>query len=268
VVDLEMAFDNSNGQGVVGFTTDNTPTTGNPQDVETGFEFSIPLDEIGAVGGTDVKMLVFINGTVHDFASNQFSGDGVLQGNLAGFGFDLEGNPNVDLSMIDGNQFVTISIPSTVTGDFNNDTVWDCDDIDALTAAIAGMSTDLSFDMNGDGAITLADVTDADVGWLAVGGANNPADTGGNPFLNGDANLDGTVDGQDFLTWNDTKFSPTDAWCFADFNADGTSDGADFLIWNTNKFQSSDQFASVPEPGSGLMVLLALSLFGFVPRRC
>ena len=33
----------------------------------------------------------------------------------------------------------------------------------------------------------------------------------GNPYLLGDANLDGTVDGQDFLIWNSNKFQNADA---------------------------------------------------------
>ena len=58
-------------------------------------------------------------------------------------------------------------------GDFNGDGFWDCVDINALTSAIATMNPDLSFDMNGDGALTYADIT-AETGWLAVAGANRP----------------------------------------------------------------------------------------------
>jgi hypothetical protein len=135
-----------------------------------------------------------------------------------------------------------------VDGDFNNDGQWDCADVNALTAAIASASTDLSFDMNGDGVITLADVTDASVGWLAVGGANNPGATNGNPFLAGDADLSGAVDGSDFGIWNSNKFTSVSAWCSGDFNADGAVDGSDFGTWNANKFQSSADGSMVPEP--------------------
>lgn len=167
---------------------------------------------------------------------------------------------NVKLELID---------LATVNGDFNDDQAWDCADIDALTAAIAGGSTDLSFDMNGDGSLTRADITDASVGWLAVGGANNPADTsGGNPFLEGDADLDGTVDGNDFLTWNMNKFTPLAAWCSGDWDANGMVDGADFLIWNTFKFQSSDGVSAVPEPAAlSCWWLACLGLAGWRRRR-
>ena len=76
----------------------------------------------------------------------------------------------------------------------------------------------------------------------------------GNPYLLGDANLDGTVDGQDFVQWNANKFSSMPAWCAGDFNADGTVDGQDFVIWNNNKFTTADQQA-VPEPALSLLLL-------------
>ena len=112
--------------------------------------------------------------------------------------------------------------------------------------------------MNGDGSVNLADVEDAGVGWLAVGGANNPGATGGNAFLVGDATLDGTVDGLDFIRWNDNKFTVVAAWCSGDFNADGTVDGLDFIRWNNNKFTSSDAAVTVPEPAGWLLVFLGL----------
>ncbi|MEM7316150.1 MAG: PEP-CTERM sorting domain-containing protein, partial [Planctomycetota bacterium] len=143
-----------------------------------------------------------------------------------------------------------------VTGDFNQDGAWDCDDINALTTAIAGGSTDLSFDMNGDGAVTIDDIAGAGTGWLAVGGSNNPAETGGNPFLGGDANLDGVVDVSDFGVWNSAKFTQNSNWCGGDFNADGVVDVSDFGTWNANKFTSSSTPAAVPEPAAFGMLLL------------
>jgi hypothetical protein len=56
----------------------------------------------------------------------------------------------------------------------------------------------------------------------------------------GDANLDGFVDGLDFIIWNDHKFTAEAAWCAGDFNADGFVDGQDFIVWNANKFTSAD----------------------------
>jgi hypothetical protein len=111
-VDLEMAINNSNTVGVTGAGPYTTPTTGNPQDVLTGIEFSIPLTEIGNPG-SDIRLAIFVNGTGHDYASNQFAGEGILDGNLGGNGFggytgDLSG---VNMNDFAGNQFVTVPNP-------------------------------------------------------------------------------------------------------------------------------------------------------------
>ncbi|HYO23323.1 MAG TPA: hypothetical protein VEQ85_00075, partial [Lacipirellulaceae bacterium] len=112
IVDLQMAFNNSNKVGVTGAAPYTTPTAGNPQDVVTGIEFSIPLSEIGSPTG-DIKLFAFINGSGHDYAANQFSGVGILDSNLGGNGFgghtgDLAG---VNMNDFEGDQFVTISNP-------------------------------------------------------------------------------------------------------------------------------------------------------------
>jgi autotransporter-associated beta strand protein len=180
---------------------------------------------------------------------------------------NLPGDPadwNTSQLLIDGTLTFGIVSPQ---GDFNNDGLWNCDDINALVAAIASGSADLSFDMNVDGQITLADITADGVGWLAAGGAQNPGDTGGNAYLVGDANLDGVVDGQDFLAWNANKFASVAEWCGGDFTADGVVDGGDFIAWNANKFTSSDGLSAVPEPGTGLLTFLGLCWLAWASKR-
>ena len=88
----------------------------------------------------------------------------------------------------------------TVSGDFNEDQQFDCTDIDALVAQIAGQGNDLRFDLSGDGTVDQEDVSL----WLVEAGAANLPRAQAYPV--GDANLDGTVDGQDFVIWNDNKF--------------------------------------------------------------
>ncbi|MEM8681748.1 MAG: choice-of-anchor Q domain-containing protein, partial [Planctomycetota bacterium] len=118
--------------------------------------------------------------------------------------------------------------------DFNLDGDCDVDDIDAMIEAIAAATNDLTFDLTDDGIVNLADRDQ----WLTDAGALNLIS--GNPYLLGDANLDGAVDGNDFIIWNDHKFSATGKWSEADWNADGLTDGVDFVIWNGDKFTSSD----------------------------
>ena len=118
-----------------------------------------------------------------------------------------------------------------------NDGVCDIDDLDPLTVE-AGMGTnDLAFDLNNDGMVNRADVQQ----WLVDAGARpeNAALTGGNPFLEGDANLDGAVDGADFISWNSAKFTTAKEWSTGNFDANAATDGSDFILWNMFKFQSS-----------------------------
>ncbi len=111
-------YDNSNVFGVTGGTAA-YPTDPNdplPEDVTTGIEISIPLAAIGATAKvSEIKICAFINGSSHDFASNQWLGplpDGT--GNLTG---DF---PNIDLSTIAGDQFFTVGGgPAICVGDLN-----------------------------------------------------------------------------------------------------------------------------------------------------
>ena len=139
----------------------------------------------------------------------------------------------------------TIDAGMTSTGDFDNDGDWDIDDLNSLLAegpVATGVPATGSepFDLNADNVIDNADVAQ----WLNIAASENGL---ASPYKNGDANLDGTVDGQDFLAWNGAKFTASLAWDDGDFNGDGIVDGQDFVTWNAQKFTSSD-LLTVPEP--------------------
>lgn len=130
-----------------------------------------------------------------------------------------------------------LSIAFMQSGDFNQDGVYGCEDIDALIQVIADGSHNAFFDLTEDGAVDLAD-RDA---WLAEAGAFNLPS--GAAYQLGDANLDGVVDVSDFNLWNGNKFTMEAAWCSGDFNADGVVDVSDFNIWNGNKFTGTELLA-------------------------
>lgn len=102
--------------------------------------------------------------------------------------------------------------------------------------------------------------------WRSLGGAANLPS--GNPSRVGDANLDGLVDGLDFIQWNVHKFTSVAAWCSGDFNADGLVDGLDFVLWNANKFTSADGPFAVPEPVSCPFVFAILLVVTADAFRC
>jgi hypothetical protein len=140
----------------------------------------------------------------------------------------------------------------SIFGDFDDDLMLDCTDVDALVAEIAAGGMMPQFDLTEDGLINIEDLNE----WLSVAGTFNV----GGPYLPGDANLDGFVDGSDFGIWNANKFTLDNGWCGADFNADGATDGSDFGIWNANKFTSSVALSVVPEP-AGMVSLLLIAAF-------
>lgn len=82
-----------------------------------------------------------------------------------------------------------------------------------------------------------------------------------------DANLDGSVNGQDFVAWNTNKFKPgVWGWADGDFNGDGAVNGQDFVIWNQNRFGGQGNVA-VPEPNCAVLASLAILAFGRLCRK-
>jgi len=111
---IEFAYDNSNIAGVGGGNgalADQSAAAA----VQTGLEMSIDLADIGSPTG-DFRVMAFVNGGGHDFASNQFLGGvPVGTGNLGG---DGAGNftcvVNFDLNQFAGDQFFTVPEPASI----------------------------------------------------------------------------------------------------------------------------------------------------------
>ena len=140
----------------------------------------------------------------------------------------------------------------SVTADLNGDGSINCADVDSLVAEVVAGLNSASFDLTGDGLVNIADLDE----WRLQGGAANLPS--GQAYLEGDANLDGAVDGSDFSIWNTHKFTNVAAWCSGDFNASGSVDGSDFSIWSAHKFTSSASASAVPEPCRSVLLVAAL----------
>ena len=155
---------------------------------------------------------------------------------------------------------VTTFVWGITPADFNDDGQLDIGDLDRLMTEVSGGSHRSLFDLTQDGIVDLEDIRQ----WLAdAGAANLPS---GNPYLFADANLDGVVDGQDFIVWNGSKFSSSGRWSEGEFNGDGVVDGQDFILWNGNKFTSSDHLSTVPEPGTWTIPFVTLLSLSAVRR--
>lgn len=116
-VNMSVRLDNSNSAGVFGGT--NAADQMAAQAVTTGLEFSIPLAAIGSpVGAFNVSVMV--NGSNHDYLSNQFLGGLTApQGNLGGdgaggFNGSVGGINLNDGAYASGNQYFTVPEPSAL----------------------------------------------------------------------------------------------------------------------------------------------------------
>lgn len=179
-------------------------------------------------------------------------------GNLSAKRFDTRESNDPPMLRID----YTVA---TLECDFSGDGL--CDEIDLdLMQGIGPIAPGVpatgneQFDLDGNGTIDLADRDQ----WLADAATENGFVS---PYKLGDANIDGTVDGQDFLGWNAAKFTSSLLWSDGNFTGDALVDGQDFLVWNSNKFTSSDGVSAVPEPGAGALFVGAMFWLGLARIR-
>ncbi len=239
---------------------------GNPEELRIGVSPDVPATYPLPYFDFDIPQSFTVNlgdlGLVndqYDFATNfAQTTEIILQvqpyGDANSIGLDDDNVLTIDNIVFQG---PSVALPN---GDFDDNGLFECADVDSLVAEIAAGTNDAAFDMTGDGLVNTDDLNS----WLAAGGAANLPS--GAPYLSGDATLDGSVDVSDFNNWNANKFTNNVGWCGGDFTADGSVDVSDFNEWNANKFQSSGGPVAVPEPAN-LCIFAALGLLGCLIKR-
>jgi alpha-amylase len=172
---------------------------------------------------------------------------------------DLDGNGlinNLDLFALgphlvsSGASATALNIYSGVLtrrGDINQDTATNVSDVAALYSAFGGNAW--RPDLNVDGMVNLSDVQTLITNIVGT--------------VNGDFDLDGDVDGRDFLTWQRNSGLQTGVrYDLGDADLNGVINGNDLAIWQA-EYNSAGLVASsavsvaVPEPHTAVLIMLA-----------
>jgi hypothetical protein len=173
---------------------------------------------------------------------------------------EQEGNGGAG-GLIGGLTFDSVAV--AIDADFDDDGSIDTRDIDILVTEIAAGTNDPTLDLDGDGAVSDGDLTL----WLSQAGEANIG--AGISYLLGDANIDGNVNATDLnalaINWQGEA-----SWSGGDFTADGAVGAADLNLLGINWQESvlaAPLASSVPEPASGIVLVVLLSLFGIKRSR-
>ena len=157
------------------------------------------------------------------------------------------GDPQLTAANESDHRLVFVDFVIGVIGDLDTDSDVDAEDIDLLYDSFND-SNIRKFDLNEDG-----DIDPNDVAFQVQSILNTEF---------GDADLDGDVDGADFLAIQ--RGLGTDAgWAGGDFDGSGLVDSGDIAIWQANYgFSASVDSAAevVPEPCSFLIAAALLSI--------
>ena len=157
---IEVAYNDSNTQGVIGDAGGSAADPKAALAVRTGFEMSVALSDIGNPSGP-FEIQAWVNGHEHDFASNQFLGSLTPpQANLGGDGMgNLTGTLDFDLNDFAGEQWFVFGCDEPC--DMNCDGVIDAFDIEPFLDLLFGGGepcAPCTGDVNGDGNINAFDI--------------------------------------------------------------------------------------------------------------
>jgi hypothetical protein len=248
---LTRVFDENHGadktlvfDGTMTYPLLSTGPEGGPKDFADGTRFQTPFLYDPAFGNLLIELQDFdknfpVSATVDIATAPPGSARALLL---------ISDNPKTAAGTLSFDFVTIMQLVFVPEEDFNRDGQLTGDDINALASAVATDSTDRLFDLSGDGQVSLADVDT----WLLA-----------KSTLNGDADLDGTVQFADFVILANSYGRPG-AWTEGDFDASGQVQFPDFTILANNFGLSAPASAAVPEPT--VAGLLMTGLFAYALR--
>ncbi len=169
-----------------------------------------------------------------------------------------ERGASLDTFVFSQNAELTISdLDALIAGgdpcDFDGDGVLGAGDLDLLSTEIRAGTNNASFDVNGDGAVDVADLN------FLVGDESKL-----HTWI-GDSNLDGEFNSSDFVSvFGAAKYETGQpaTWSEGDWNGDGEFTSGDFVaafnVGGYEKGQRTAGVAAVPEPSGVLLLLIGM----------
>ena len=221
-------------------------------------------------GPFDLSVTVFDSGDVqigsHDVSASLVAGSVYTVGTITGYGGSdyfnaiIDNTPSTLDDVMDFMTFTSLAVgehfEATVTagtfdallGRFDNSGVL----IEYDDDGGAGLLSNISGTVPGDGQLHLAVTGYADV--LFQGDHAQSGDYTLSVALPapGDANVDGYVDGLDYVVWSNNFGLSDTIWREADFNDTKDTDGLDYVIWSNNYAPLPGGL--VPEPATAALL--------------
>ncbi|MCA9196022.1 MAG: VCBS repeat-containing protein [Planctomycetales bacterium] len=234
-MDIVAATYENNASDVIRWFANNNGSVANTSTVIADDIFYVPsilTEDMDGDGDVDIVTQGYTANTVqwHENTAGQFGNASkvLVADNLAGVGDliavgDLNNDGRMDVvvpTREDSRFAVFVAEQERSNGDFNNDSIFDSDDIDALCRQVAQGSDNLFYDVNGDNSVSQSDV----MFWLTqiVG------------TVVGDSNVDGVFNSGDLIQvfsageYEDNIVGNSD-WSDGDWNCDGDFDTADMV---------------------------------------